>query len=134
MGASGWRPHGTFPSAASAYTPRVLTRGENVAWVEATTDGVEWVPLASEITTDIVQPAGDNRITGYSTWCSARFDLSRFAGQSVQVRLRCEGGRPPRKLLIDDIEIGGLNGVVFSDGAETLDPRWTVSGWLRTTQ
>jgi hypothetical protein len=62
------------------------------AYVEISTDGLEFVPIEGNITTED-NPNGLNRghgITGSSLWTEARFDLSAFEGQQIIIRFAYE--------------------------------------------
>lgn len=106
--------------------------GTDSAVVQVSTDGGgTWSPLAGNMGGVASNPA-----TGTSGgWRDASFDLSAFAGQTVQLRflyapvyIPCE--YPAAGWAVDDIAITGASGTVLSDGAETLDPGWT-SSWVR---
>jgi immune inhibitor A len=106
------------------------------AYVEADA-GNGYTALAGSIT----QAAEGNGIDGLSHgWTPATFDLSAYAGQTISLRFRyvtdtaVQGTDPqaPAGLFIDDISVSAGGTTVFTDGAETLDPAWTVSGFVRT--
>jgi len=106
------------------------------AYVEVD-DGSGWQALAGSIT----NPAEGNAIEGVSDgWRSATFDLSDYAGRSVDLRWRyltdfsVQGADPsaPAGLFVDRIAVTAGEQEVFSDNAETLDPAWTADGFVRT--
>jgi hypothetical protein len=67
-------------------------------------------------------------------WVLAHYDLSAYAGQSVRIRFLYQTDYIEvfPGWWLDEIVIGGTDGPVFTDGAETLLPQWTTSGWTRT--
>jgi immune inhibitor A len=78
-----------------------------------------------------------NGIDGVSDgWVPASFDLSAYAGKTVQLRFRyltdpaTQGTDPnqPSGLFVDDIAVTGA----FTDDVETLQPAWTADGFTRT--
>lgn len=106
------------------------------AYVEVDT-GAGWTAAAGSITNT---EEGDG-IDGLSDgWQAATFDLSPFAGQTIQWRLRyltdgaARGFDPelPSGLFVDDISVTAGETVVFADDAETEVAGWTASGFLRT--
>jgi hypothetical protein len=108
-------------------------RGTDSVVVQVSTDGGgTWDPLAGDMGGGASNPA-----TGTSAgWRDASFDLSAFAGQTVQVRFLYAPVYIPSDYVvagwaIDDIAITGASGAVFGDGAETLDPGWANGGWVR---
>ena len=63
------------------------------AYVEASTDGLEFAPLEGNITTED-DPNGMNRghgITGASAWTEATFDLSDYEGRRILIRFTYQG-------------------------------------------
>ena len=61
------------------------------AYVEVSTDGINFTPIAGNITTTS-NPNGNNKgqgITGTSSglWVSASFDISSYSGQNIYIRL-----------------------------------------------
>jgi immune inhibitor A len=106
------------------------------AYVEVN-DGTGFSAIPGSITT----AAEGNGIDGVSDgWTPATFDLSAYAGKTVSLRLRyvtdaaVQGTNlgAPAGLFVDDIELTAAGTTVFADGAETLDPAWTASGFARS--
>lgn len=102
------------------------------AYVSVSTDGgATWtnLPELSGLTTND-DPNGQNfgnGITGASAgWVPATFDLSAYAGQTVQLRIRywTDGYVHETGLLVDEISLGS-----FTDGAEAGDNGWTLDGF-----
>jgi len=84
----------------------------------------------------ITNGAEGNGIEGTAgSWTAATFDLTAYAGSTIGLRFRysTDGavggntGSVPNGLFMDEIAITGG----FTDGAETLDPGWTVNGFSR---
>jgi immune inhibitor A len=107
------------------------------AYVEVD-DGDGWTAVPGTI----AEAAEGNGIDGLSSgWVPASFDLSAYAGKTVQLRFHyvtdgaTQGTDPsvPSGLFVDDVAVTSGDSTVFTDGAETLDPAWTVDGFTRTT-
>ncbi len=109
------------------------------AYVEVD-DGSGWVAVPGSIT----QPAEHNGIDGVqASYVPATFDLSAYAGKTVQLRLRyqtdgaAQGNDPDlgySGFFADDIALTSGGSTVFTDGAETADPAWTATGFSRVGQ
>ena len=107
------------------------------AYVEVN-DGSGWDAIPGSIT----NPDEGNGIDGVSDgWTDASFDLSAYANQTVQFRLRyttdgaVQGQDPAAAagIFVDEIKVTRNGRTGLSDGAETEDPGWTVDGFTRTT-
>jgi immune inhibitor A len=106
------------------------------AYVEVN-DGTGWVSIPGSITT----AAENNGIDGVqATSVPATFDLSSYAGRTVQLRLRyqtdgaAQGTDPTlgySGFFADDIAVTSGGSTLFTDGAETADPAWTAAGFTR---
>jgi immune inhibitor A len=120
------------PTGSSALTFKTrydIEEGYDYFFVEVD-NGSGFVPIAGSITnaTDVVGTDGTQ-----ADWTTANYDLSAFAGQTVQLRLRytTDGGVAGNDpdvvdgIFLDDIAIDG----VFADGAEDGDNGWTVDGF-----
>ncbi|SDT24869.1 immune inhibitor A [Friedmanniella luteola] len=104
------------------------------AFVEVNS-GSGWTALPSSIT----DPAAGNGIAGATTgYVPASFDLSAYAGQTVQLRLRyttdtAQQGNPGNPaadgLFVDDVTLTSGGTAVFTDGAETGTGGWTAAGF-----
>jgi len=97
-------------------------------------DGTGFKAIAGTIT----KAAEKNGIDGYqATYVPATFDLSAYAGKTVQLRLRyktdgaAEGQDPDAEagFFADEIKVTNGATVVFSDGAEAGANGWTANGW-----
>jgi len=129
----------TLPAGAPSLTFRTRFDIEDCgpdpcdyAYVEVNS-GTGFTPIAGTFT----QAGEGNGIDGtQAAYALATFNLTAFAGQTVGLRFRyfTDGsvggntGAVPNGIFLDNIEISGGT---FSDGAETLDPGWTVSGFER---
>jgi len=87
---------------------------------------------------NITKAAEKNGIDGYqATYVPATFDLSAYAGKTVQLRLRyktdgaAEGQNPATEagFFADEIKVVNGTTTVFSDGAENGANGWTANGW-----
>jgi hypothetical protein len=127
-------------SAVEFMTWYDIEDGWDYGYVEVSTDGgSNWTPLAGDITTTD-DPNGSNDgdgVTGSTggAWVAASFDVSAYGGQSVRIRFRytCDSYVYGVGWCVDELTIGPAGSPVFSDGAESLDPAWTVGGWERST-
>lgn len=97
-------------------------------------DGTGFKAIAGSIT----KAAEKNGIDGYqATYVPATFDLSAYAGKTVQLRLRyktdgaAEGQNPDAEagFFADEIKVTNGTTTVFSDGAESGANGWTANGW-----
>jgi len=86
----------------------------------------------------ITKPAEQNGIDGYQgTYVPATFDLSAYAGKTIQLRLRyktdgaVQGTNPNAEagFFADEIKVTNGTTTVFSDGAESGANGWTAVGW-----
>ena len=101
------------------------------AFVEVN-DGSGWVALPGTGT----DPAANNGITGDTggDWVEATFDLSAFAGKTVQLRVRytadggVQGNDPdlPAGIFVDAIAVTSGGDTIFTDGAESGANGWTL--------
>ncbi len=98
-------------------------------------DGSGWTALPSTIT----DPAAGNGIDGATTgYVPASFDLSAYAGQTVQLRLRyttdtAQQGNPGNPaadgFFVDDLTLTSGGATVFTDGAESGTGGWAADGF-----
>ncbi|WP_062523060.1 immune inhibitor A domain-containing protein [Demequina silvatica] len=124
----------TLPEGSPALTFQArydIEEGYDYFYVEVDS-GEGFVPIAGSTTHDI--GGGIQATDGtQADWTEATFDLSAYAGQTVDVRIRytTDGGVAGNDpdvvdgLFLDDIAIEG----VFTDGAEEGDNGWTVDGF-----
>jgi immune inhibitor A len=103
------------------------------AYVEVD-DGNGFKPIAGNIT----KPAEGNAIDGYQeTYVPATFDLSAYAGKTVQLRLRYTtdaaargtNRSKPSGLFADELKVTSGSTTVFTDGAENGNNGWTPVGF-----
>jgi immune inhibitor A len=87
---------------------------------------------------NITKPVEGNGIDGtQATWTPATFDLSSYAGQTIQVRLRYKtdpaaagnGGAQTPGLFADDIAVTSGGAPLFTSGAESSPEGWTLAGF-----
>ncbi|GAA1841899.1 immune inhibitor A [Microlunatus capsulatus] len=91
-------------------------------------DGSGWASLAGTIT----NPEEGNGIDGTSKgYVPASFDLSAYAGRSVQLRLayRTDGAEGGIGFFADQIAVTSGTTTVFSDGAESGAGGWVADGF-----
>ncbi|MEL7648260.1 MAG: immune inhibitor A domain-containing protein [Sedimentibacter sp.] len=102
------------------------------AYLVASTDGTNWEAITTNKSTT-TNPNGQNKgygITGDSGgWTLLTADLSKYAGQTVQIGFRywTDGATHEKGILIDEIQVGGN----AADGAE-VEEGWTMGGFIRT--
>ena len=104
----------------------------------STDDGESWTALpgtanGQPIGTDGTRPALSGSSEG--EWVDLAYDLSQYAGQSVQVRFRyqTDGAVAPKGFTADEISITAGGQQVFADGAETGSNGWASRGFSRIT-
>ncbi|MGW7452478.1 immune inhibitor A domain-containing protein [Streptomyces sp. NPDC054787] len=101
--------------------------------VEASTDGgTNWAPLPGTVDGAAI-PA--NGVSGTSSgWRELSVPLDRFAGRSVQLRLRVtsDGNTHGKGVTFDDLRITADGRELLRDGAEQGANGWTAHKWSRT--
>jgi immune inhibitor A len=127
---------GAGPSTLSMKARWNIESDFDYAFVEVK-DGASWVSVPSSVG----KPAANNGIDGVqATYTPLTFDLSRWAGRTVQLRLRytSDGGvqgqdpkLPWAGFFADDISLVSGGATLFTDGAETTDPGWATVGFER---
>ena len=121
-----------------------IENGWDYGYVQVSTNGgTSWTNLAGTFTT-AADPNGasgglgnaGNGITGtQSTWASAHFDLSAYAGQTVKIRFfyLCDwnsygnGVISPSGWYVDDVAVGPAGSSIFTDDFSTMKTDWTTS-------
>ncbi|MER5702611.1 immune inhibitor A domain-containing protein [Micromonospora sp. NPDC002296] len=96
----------------------------------STNGGATWAPLSNSLI-----DAGETGVDGSSSdaWVDLTYDLSAYAGQSVQFRYRyqSDGGVHLAGAFLDNISLVKGGATTWTDGAETLDAAWTAKGFTR---
>ncbi|MGC4804811.1 immune inhibitor A domain-containing protein [Micromonospora sp. DT233] len=96
----------------------------------STNGGTTWQSL----TNSLVDP-GETGVDGSTSgaWVDLNYDLSAYAGQTVQFRYRyqTDGGVHLAGAFLDNITLVKGGATVWTDGAESLDPAWTAKGFTR---
>jgi immune inhibitor A len=95
-------------------------------------DGTGWHTVAGSITV----PSLGNVITGRSNgWKDATFDLSAYAGRTVQLRIRYDTDSSVTSLglLMDQFSATSGTTTLFTDGAETGSNGWIPAGFRAST-
>jgi immune inhibitor A len=81
--------------------------------------------------------AGETGIDGSSNgaWVDLTYDLSAYAGQTVQFRYRyqTDGGVHLAGAFLDNVSLVKGSATAWTDDAETLAAEWTARGWTRST-
>ncbi|HEX8437671.1 immune inhibitor A domain-containing protein [Archangium sp.] len=131
----------TLPAAASIKLDLKawfnIEKDWDYAYVSVSADGTTFTNLPSSITT-AANPNSQNfgnGITGASAgWVPASFDLSAYAGKTVQLRLRywTDGFVTNPGILFDELAIVADGATVFSDGAEAGANGWSVNRFLNS--
>jgi immune inhibitor A len=112
------------------------------AYVEASTDGKRWETLPGQSTTND-DPNGSNLGDGYTAksgvpasdkkgakWIQEQIDLSKYAGQKVQIRFEyvTDAGVTHAGFFVDDIAIPEIN---YRYDAESGNDGWLARGFIR---
>ncbi|MRI89252.1 M6 family metalloprotease domain-containing protein [Aggregicoccus sp. 17bor-14] len=128
-----------LPAAASIQlqlmTAYDIEEDWDYAYVSVSTDGgATFANLPSSITRNTNPNAQNfgNGITGTSPgWVPATFDLTPYAGRTVQLRLRywTDGAAVQNGFQVDALAVVADGATVFSDGAETSPNGWTLAGF-----
>ncbi|WP_091455205.1 immune inhibitor A domain-containing protein [Micromonospora inyonensis] len=81
--------------------------------------------------------AGETGVDGSSNgaWVDLTYDLSAYAGQTVQFRYRyqTDGGVHLAGAFLDNVSLVSGGATAWTDDAETLAAEWTARGWTRST-
>ncbi|WP_345752183.1 immune inhibitor A domain-containing protein [Microbacterium rhizophilus] len=125
-------PEFTVP-AGGTLTAQVsfdIEKDWDYAYLEASTDGTTWTPVATNLSTT-TDPNGQNPgfgITGVTDgWTALTADLSAFAGETAQIRFHywTDVAETRPGFQVDDIAVG--DALVTDDGASD----WTLEGFER---
>ncbi len=126
------------PAGTSSLTFKAnydIEEGYDYAQVQVD-DGSGWTSLTGNLTTVPVNGGIDG--TSNDKWVDARYDLSAYAGKTVQLRFRyvTDGGAAGNDdnpgnngFFVDDIALTAGGTTVFSDGAEQGQNGWTADGF-----
>jgi hypothetical protein len=123
----------TGPIELSYWTWYEIEEDWDYLHVEASTDGETWEILTTPSGTD-TNPSGNSYGWGYTgstgDWIEERVDLSRFAGQKVQIRFDyvTDAAVHEEGFLIDDIRIEAIN---YQEDFEAGDGGWEAAGFVR---
>lgn len=102
-------------------------------YLEASTDGQSWEILTTPSGT-AEDPSGNSYGWGYTgasgDWRQERVDLSRYAGQKVQIRFEyvTDAAVHGRGFLLDDVRIEAID---YSSDFETDEGGWEADGFAR---
>lgn len=120
---------GTSSASVSAWVQHNIETDYDYLQAEVSTDGgATFSPVGP-----VVDGPGDN--SALSEWTQRTWDLSAYAGKSVQFRFRyaTDGGLHYEGAFIDDITVTVDGSVVLSDDVESGDNGWTAKGFTRMT-
>ncbi|MEV4493258.1 immune inhibitor A domain-containing protein [Micromonospora coxensis] len=96
----------------------------------STNGGATWAPLSNSSI-----DAGETGVDGSTSgnWVDLTYDLSAYAGQTVQFRYRyqTDGGVHLAGAFLDNISLVKNGAVAWTDDAETLAAEWTAKGFTR---
>ena len=102
-------------------------------YLEASTDGQSWEILKTPTGTD-TDPSGNSYGWGYTgqtgDWVEETVDLSKYAGQNVQIRFDyvTDAAVNGQGFLLDDVRIDAVN---YSSDFEADDAGWVSAGFAR---
>jgi bacillopeptidase F (M6 metalloprotease family) len=102
-------------------------------FLEASTDGETWEILQTPSGTD-EDPSGNSYGWGWNgqtnDWVTEEVDLSKFAGQEVQIRFEyiTDAALNGEGFLVDDIQIEAIN---YQESFEEGDGGWEAEGFVR---
>jgi immune inhibitor A len=110
-----------------------LEKDYDYAYLEASTDGKTWEILNTPSGTPD-DPTGQSYGWAYNGqtngWVDEEIDLSRFAGQKVQIRFEyvTDAALNGEGLLVDDVRIDAIN---YNEDFESGDGGWEAAGFVR---
>lgn len=116
-----------------------IEAGYDYLYAEVSEDGgASWTAIPGAVNgqpigSDGSKPALDGSSDGQ--WVDLAYDLSQYAGDNVQFRLRysTDGAVAPKGFTADEISVTADGRQVFADGAESGDAGWTADGFSRIT-
>ncbi|MEV0726856.1 immune inhibitor A domain-containing protein [Micromonospora purpureochromogenes] len=98
----------------------------------STNGGATWAPLSNSLI-----DSGETGVDGSTSgnWVDLTYDLSAYAGQTVQFRYRyqTDGGVHLAGAFLDNVSLVKNGSAAWTDDAETLDAAWTAKGFTRMT-
>ena len=112
----------TTSASVSAWLQNDTEDGFDYLYGEVSNDGRTWAPVGDPV-------------TGTFGWTQKTWDLSAFAGTSIQFRFRysADGGVNQAGSFLDDLAVNVNGAAVFTDTVEGGDNGWTASGFTRMT-
>ena len=112
-----------------------LEEDYDYAYVEVSTDGVDWVILDTPSGTDR-NVAGNSYGWGYNGttdgWIEERVDLSDYAGEVIQLRFEyiTDAAVNGEGLMLDEVSIPAID---YHEGFEEGDGGWQAAGFVRVS-
>jgi immune inhibitor A len=120
---------GKTSGSVSAWEQHNIEEGYDFLTGEVSADGgATWADAGAPID----GPSGN---AGLSAWAQKTWDLTPFAGKSVQFRFRyaTDGGVHFEGPFLDDITVTLDGAAVLTDDVESGDNGWTAAGFTRTS-
>ena len=123
----------TGPVEISYWTWYDIEEDWDYLYLEASTDGQTWDILNTPSGTDY-DPSGNSYGWGYTGqtggWIEETVDLSKFAGQKVQIRFEyiTDAAVNGEGLLLDDVRVDAVN---YQSDFEANDGGWAAEGFAR---
>ena len=120
----------------SAYAKYDIEKDYDALYGEVSTDGGATWSKVGELLDGVSGGALDTNgdpAYGSSVWTPISYDLSAYAGKSVQFRFRyaTDGGLHFDGPFLDDLALTVNGASTWTDTVETLDAGWTASGFTR---
>ncbi|MGC5017165.1 immune inhibitor A domain-containing protein [Micromonospora sp. DT47] len=98
----------------------------------STNGGATWASLSNSLI-----DSGETGVDGSTSgnWVDLTYDLSAYAGQTVQFRYRyqTDGGVHLAGAFLDNVSLVKNGSAAWTDDAEALDAAWTAKGFTRMT-
>ncbi|MGI5525065.1 immune inhibitor A domain-containing protein [Micromonospora sp. CA-259024] len=122
---------GTTTASITAKTWYDIEEDYDYLYAEVSTDGgASWTALTNSLV-----DAGETGVDGSTSgsWVDLNYDLSAYAGQTVQFRYRyqTDGGVHLAGAFLDDVSLVKGGATAWTDDAETLAAEWTAKGFTR---
>ncbi|SCE83738.1 immune inhibitor A [Micromonospora coriariae] len=122
---------GTTTASITAKAWYDIEEDYDYLYAEVSTDGgASWKALTNSLV-DTGETGVDGSTSG--SWVDLSYDLSAYAGQTVQFRYRyqTDGGVHLAGAFLDDVSLVKGGATAWTDDAETLAAEWTAKGFTR---
>ncbi|MGQ5264374.1 immune inhibitor A domain-containing protein, partial [Micromonospora sp. ZYX-F-536] len=122
---------GTTTASITAKAWYDIEEDYDYLYAEVSTDGgASWTALTNSLV-----DAGETGVDGSTSgsWVDLGYDLSAYAGQTVQFRYRyqSDGGVHLAGAFLDNVSLVKGGATAWTDDAETLAAEWTAKGFTR---